>query len=425
MAALCAYEQEGYFSIIFEEAKWSLADYLRSDGTDFAPEELWNQVRGMADGLAHLHKGIGGNTIYHTDLKPANILIQNGIIKIADFGLLEYKTVPPPGDERSSGVDSGLAYRPYAAPPNTNGKFTRSMDVWSLGAIISEIATFDIQKKQGVYEYRGNRKDEAEVGTKSRFLSFHINGQIKKSVRHRHTILKDHINRSRSSEYRESVTPFQQNFFHNALFTLIERMLWFDDSCPTAGDVARDLKKFHSDAQEAVRTEASNAFTVHHDIWKETKEGALPNSPEKLERRLQVNTIRQHRCYALTLRPRCAYFSYNGSGQASERCGIHLHLVNNHQTIQIVRLQSSTYAYGGINSQSVSCETILTFFCPSPPFFYFIWQGDRNLLIRESPTPWPKYCGNLPSICLFTQSVKLDVGPSFRHQATRTFFLLV
>jgi serine/threonine protein kinase len=285
MTALCAYEQEERFSIVFEEATMSLADYFKSDGRTLTPEELWNQVEGITDGLAHLHEGISGRTIYHTDLKPANILIVNKIMKIADFGLLEYKPVRPTGDWGSSGVSSGLAYRPYAAPANQEGTFTRSMDVWSLGAIISEIATFDIQKKQGIEEYRANRSDEVEEGVNVRLSNFHLNGILKQSVRDRHAQLLEHINRSESSEYRESVTPFQHAFFNLALFHLIEKMLSVGAECPTAKAVVRDLKTFYRHALQA------NVFRVPaiRDIWEEIEADSYPNMPENPKCRLQVN----------------------------------------------------------------------------------------------------------------------------------------
>lgn len=49
----------------------------------------WNTryqiIKGICEGLHHLHKE---KHIYHMDLKPANILLDNGMVpKITDFGL--------------------------------------------------------------------------------------------------------------------------------------------------------------------------------------------------------------------------------------------------------------------------------------------------------------------------------------------------
>ena len=46
-------------------------------------------IKGTCEGLHHLHKGRGEkNYIYHLDLKPDNILLDENLVpKIGDFGL--------------------------------------------------------------------------------------------------------------------------------------------------------------------------------------------------------------------------------------------------------------------------------------------------------------------------------------------------
>lgn len=45
-------------------------------------------INGICEGLNYLHNGSKDNHIYHLDLKPANILLdENMMPKIADFGL--------------------------------------------------------------------------------------------------------------------------------------------------------------------------------------------------------------------------------------------------------------------------------------------------------------------------------------------------
>jgi serine/threonine protein kinase len=44
-------------------------------------------IKGVCEGLNHLHNGYK-QSIFHLDLKPANILLDNNLIpKIGDFGL--------------------------------------------------------------------------------------------------------------------------------------------------------------------------------------------------------------------------------------------------------------------------------------------------------------------------------------------------
>lgn len=105
MVALSAYWHGQTFFILLEEADHSLHDYLKGAGDEFASDELWRQMTGLADGLATLHKLYDGTKIaYHQDLKPANILVVKRTLKIADFGLLEFKPVPSLDETGSTGV---------------------------------------------------------------------------------------------------------------------------------------------------------------------------------------------------------------------------------------------------------------------------------------------------------------------------------
>lgn len=46
----------------------------------------------VLQGLAHMHK----NGFFHRDMKPENLLLLQGIVKIADFGLArEIRSAPP------------------------------------------------------------------------------------------------------------------------------------------------------------------------------------------------------------------------------------------------------------------------------------------------------------------------------------------
>jgi serine/threonine protein kinase len=174
MPILGAFQHGDIFFFLMEKAEETLGRYLRSKGTTFTPKELWEQVQGLAAGLASLHEGAFGSPVtYHKDLKPANILIVGKVMKISDFGLAEFKIVGPiVRDSRGSGVPDEHGYRPYAAPASAGSRYTRSSDVWSLGAIMSEIATFDIQKKDEVGRYRKDRRMEPRpVTTGARKIS--------------------------------------------------------------------------------------------------------------------------------------------------------------------------------------------------------------------------------------------------------------
>jgi serine/threonine protein kinase/regulator of sirC expression with transglutaminase-like and TPR domain len=92
-------------------------------------------VRGIAGGLIHAH----GKGIYHLDLKPQNILLDNeGNPKITDFGLA--------GIGARSSLSIQMGFSPlYAAPEQidqaTFGKPDARTDVYLLGMILYELLT--------------------------------------------------------------------------------------------------------------------------------------------------------------------------------------------------------------------------------------------------------------------------------------------
>jgi serine/threonine protein kinase len=292
MSALGAYNHGNIFFILFEAAETSLADYLKSDGTRFTPAKLWNEVQGLADGLAHLSGGSHGETIiYHRDLKPSNVLIVKGTMKIADFGLLEYKRSPL-DEPSSSGTYVDNATLEYAAPRENGERFDHWMDVWSLGAMASEIATFDILKAKGIVKYRSDRQSEVGEGTYFLSKSFHIKGtnKIKQSVLEMHQKLLRQVNESDRTENRNQLCEFQKCFYREALFKMIEGMLQNENNYFTANRVASLLKQHYQDACTAVKDmDQPNRRRSPEDIWEEMKSGKISNSPANANFRLEVN----------------------------------------------------------------------------------------------------------------------------------------
>eukprot|EP00178_Gracilaria_changii_P028029 TRINITY_DN946_c0_g1_i1.p1 TRINITY_DN946_c0_g1~~TRINITY_DN946_c0_g1_i1.p1 ORF type:complete len:972 (+),score=173.77 TRINITY_DN946_c0_g1_i1:201-3116(+) len=112
----------------------SLADHL-SQYTAF-PETLVAEIaRQVLCGLEYLH----ANGVTHRDLKPANILVdRSAAVKICDFGVSRSENVQTinPGQQHMVGTPWYIApemveYRPY----------TTSVDIWSLGCTVLELAT--------------------------------------------------------------------------------------------------------------------------------------------------------------------------------------------------------------------------------------------------------------------------------------------
>lgn len=70
----------------------------------------------------------------HRDIKPDNILFNNGVLKLGDFGFCKnLKTV---GDMTATMLGSPI----YMAPEVLRGEiYTSKADIWSLGVVLFEM----------------------------------------------------------------------------------------------------------------------------------------------------------------------------------------------------------------------------------------------------------------------------------------------
>lgn len=74
-------EADGSLCVVMELADGSLADLAGEDGVPLG--QLLPLVREAADALDYLH----AEGVLHRDVKPANLLLMAGHVKVADFGL--------------------------------------------------------------------------------------------------------------------------------------------------------------------------------------------------------------------------------------------------------------------------------------------------------------------------------------------------
>ncbi|RCV17825.1 hypothetical protein SETIT_3G250800v2 [Setaria italica] len=115
-------------------AKGSLRDQITDASSGLEWRQRYEIIKGICIGLNYLHR----NRIVHSDLKPANILLDYDIVpKIADFGLSRCF------DEKqswaiTSNIWGSLGYLP---PEIHSGIITFKSDIYSLGVIIKEILT--------------------------------------------------------------------------------------------------------------------------------------------------------------------------------------------------------------------------------------------------------------------------------------------
>lgn len=105
--------------------------------TEFAREhdlDDRSRVRLFIDAIQHAH----GRGVIHRDIKPANILVDDqGRVKVVDFGVARRPAFGPEISSLAAGVVGTLT---YMSPEQLRGDVTVTSDVYSLGAVLYQLA---------------------------------------------------------------------------------------------------------------------------------------------------------------------------------------------------------------------------------------------------------------------------------------------
>lgn len=129
----CFFGQDGELNMVAEYIPgWSLADHL-SQISKFPEHMVACITLQIVAGLEYLHEC----GVTHRDVKPANILVNpDGVIKITDFGVSSAVDVPTMTGNTLVGTPW------YIAPEMIEGRpYGKSVDIWSLGCTVLELAT--------------------------------------------------------------------------------------------------------------------------------------------------------------------------------------------------------------------------------------------------------------------------------------------
>ena len=124
-------KKTGSFNLVFEYMKQDLLELMKSNEPNHLDESrIKDIIYQTLLGLTHMHK----YGFFHRDMKPENILINDSVVKIADFGLArEIRSIPP--------YTEYVSTRYYRAPEcilkSTN--YNSPMDIWAVGCIMAEI----------------------------------------------------------------------------------------------------------------------------------------------------------------------------------------------------------------------------------------------------------------------------------------------
>jgi hypothetical protein len=126
----------GRIGIVMELCDTSLAKRLEEPAVAVNWAEIVRLLMDGTAGLAFIHQN---KKTTHGDLKPDNLLIQQGRLKVADFGLATVRrTITNLTGEVSR---KGTTY--FMAPENVIGPGSDkpSIDVWSFGCVIANVVT--------------------------------------------------------------------------------------------------------------------------------------------------------------------------------------------------------------------------------------------------------------------------------------------
>jgi serine/threonine protein kinase len=127
-----AWEIGGYLLLAMELADGTLSDHLkkhRTAGLQGIPtSDLLDLMYDAARGIDYLNE----KGIIHRDVKPANLLLVGGSVKVADFGLAKLI------DQSIAANSSGFTMA-YAAPELFNSKLSSSVDQYALAVSYCEL----------------------------------------------------------------------------------------------------------------------------------------------------------------------------------------------------------------------------------------------------------------------------------------------
>ncbi|RIB11390.1 kinase-like domain-containing protein [Gigaspora rosea] len=129
-------DNDGYFYIVMQLAEGDLRNYLRLNFSKLQWTDKYRIAKEITLGLAYLH----AIDIVHRDLHPRNILVYEGKMKIADFGLS--KKINETSFTSTGSIGHGVpVYMDPKCFTDPVYKRDKKSDIYSLGVILWEISS--------------------------------------------------------------------------------------------------------------------------------------------------------------------------------------------------------------------------------------------------------------------------------------------
>ncbi|XP_059642722.1 protein IMPAIRED IN BABA-INDUCED STERILITY 1 isoform X2 [Cornus florida] len=122
--------------LVFEYMEHDISGLLSSPDIKFTDAQVKCYMKQLLSGLEHCHS----RGVMHRDIKGANLLVNNeGILKIADFGLANFCRSGPSGHRQP--LTSRVITLWYRPPELLLGStdYGASVDLWSVGCVFAEL----------------------------------------------------------------------------------------------------------------------------------------------------------------------------------------------------------------------------------------------------------------------------------------------
>jgi hypothetical protein len=126
-------DQAGEHWVVMEYISGEALSNVIARHPDGLPLDLIGQwFREIARGVGCLHS----HGIVHRDLKPGNIFLENGVVKVGDYGLSKFMS-----STQHTAQTQSIGTVHYMAPEISTGNYHKQIDVYAAGVIIYEMLT--------------------------------------------------------------------------------------------------------------------------------------------------------------------------------------------------------------------------------------------------------------------------------------------